>query len=170
MNKQTQAIIDASIQLENDIANLYSIFYATFEKHTEFWWHLHLEERNHASLIKTIRDYFEPAGVLPDDLLHGDLQEINHCSAAITNLIQQYDSQPPDETEAFNTALAIEKTVCEAHYQHFMTSHEQMGSLFRRLNQDDKDHYDRIKAYMESNDIPVTQVGPLQELLICHHT
>ena len=140
------------------MADLYSIFYATLEQHTEFWWKLHLEERNHASLIRTVRDYFDPIGIHPKDLLLEDLHEINHCNAIITDLIKRYNNQSPDEAEAFNIALTLEKTASEAHYQHFMSSHEQLSSLFRRLNKDDKDHLERIKAYMELNDIPVTKI------------
>lgn len=158
MNEQLKSIIDASISLENNVATIYGIFYATFTQHAEFWWQLHLEEKNHAAIIRTVRDYFQPIGILPKQMLCDNLKQIETCNNSIQELIRRYDEQPPDETEAFNVALQLEQSACETHYHEFITGNDELSGLFRRLNNDDIDHVNRIKEYMKSNNIAVRDI------------
>jgi hypothetical protein len=158
MDEQTKSIIDASIQLENNVASIYSIFYATFEQHAEFWWQLHLEERNHAALMRTVRDYFQPIGIFPKQMLCDNLEQIDECNRRMQELIHRYNDQPPDETEAFNIALQLEQSACETHYHDFVTSDNPLSGLFRRLNKDDIDHFNRIKDYMKQNNIAIREI------------
>lgn len=161
MDNQLEQIIEASIRLENNVARIYSIFFAAFEQHAGFWWKLHLEERNHAAIIRTVRDYFKPVGVFPDNLLPDNLQQIEDCNARIQELIKQYKKQPPDEAKAFNLALQLEQTACETHYQDFINRDDKLSNLFRRLNRDDIDHANRIMAYMKQHNIAIQETNLL---------
>jgi len=56
-------LLEASIQLELNLAKLYTLFNDLFEEDEEFWWQLAMEERGHAALLqqeKKIRRSFFP--------------------------------------------------------------------------------------------------------------
>jgi len=49
------ALLDESIQLELNLAKLYTLFNDHFEEDEEFWWQLSMEERSHAALLQQER-------------------------------------------------------------------------------------------------------------------
>jgi hypothetical protein len=162
MDTKLALVVDASIQLELNVADLYAVFHETFNQHAAFWWKLRIEERNHAALIRTAKDQFEPVGKFPAELISSKLQELTECNNMLADLIVKYQSNPPSEPEAFSVAYALEQSAGEMHYQHFMEqdtdSSSKLTRIFQQLNEHDKDHATRVRAYMEQHDIPLVEV------------
>ncbi|HEC15470.1 MAG TPA: hypothetical protein ENI99_02700 [Sedimenticola sp.] len=154
-------ITDQSIQLELNTAQLYFLFHRVFPEHKAFWWALHIEENNHAALIRSAREHFVPTGRFPTDLLSSRLRELEETNANILALTGKYQRTPPTEEDAFNAALGLEASIGEIHFQQFMDKEEgsSLHKIFQRLNRDDKNHASRIRAYMDRHGIPVREDG-----------
>jgi len=157
MNHMLSSILDESLQLELNVANLYRLFHQSSSEHASFWWKLHLEENNHAALVRSIKEHFEPAGKTPDSLLSSSLQKLQESNTAITSLIEKYTENTPTAEEAFNTALKLELTAGEVHYQDFMDKDQNsvLNKTFQKLNRDDKNHAARLCAYMKQHGIAI---------------
>jgi hypothetical protein len=160
VNTQLNLVVEASIQLELNVADLYAVFHHSFPKHADFWWKLRLEERNHAALIRSAQEQFDPVGKFPVDLISSQLNEITGVNQKLSQLIDKYREQAPSESEAFSVALLLEQSAGEVHYQKFMDADAEQGSgcricaIFQRLNEHDKDHAERIQNQMDSHGIP----------------
>jgi hypothetical protein len=158
MDKQLALVVDASIKLELNVSALYTIFHEIFPQHASFWWKLSLEENNHAALLRAAKEQFAPIGKFPTQLIDSDLQNVVDCNNKITTLVDRYKIAPPEESEAFSVALALEQTGGELHYQQFMEHETPVNKVFRKLNADDKNHAERIRAYMERHAIPFQEL------------
>jgi len=155
MNKKLEQIFYESIQLELNVAELYKIFNQAFQEDADFWWTLSEEEERHAELIRK-------AGkieILPDnivtEILHTNLQDIIDVNKKIASLIVKYKSNSPSRETAFNVACEVEQSAGELHFQEFMEkSHDNiLFQLFQKLNADDKDHFKRLRSYMDEHGI-----------------
>jgi len=115
------------------------------------------EEKNHAALIQRGQEHFEPIDIFPRKLLHDNLQELKDVNSKLRSLIKNVESVPPSRDEAFNVALKLENSAGELHFQRFMdeNSSSVADEIFKRLNQDDKEHAIRIRSYMKTNGIPI---------------
>ena len=71
------------------------------------------------------------------------------------SLLEKYINHPPSREIGFNLALKIEMSAAEIHFQNTMTksTDSEVLKLFQRLNPDDKDHAERIRAYMKEKGI-----------------
>ena len=58
MNDKIIKILDESIKLELNIADLYLVFHEKIPEDSKFWWQLLLEEKNHATLLKTGKEVY----------------------------------------------------------------------------------------------------------------
>ena len=160
MDTPLTLVVDASIQLELNVADLYAVFQEAFLEHRDFWWKLRLEERNHASLIRSAKEQFYPVGKFPVDLISNQFNEITEVNHKLSLLIAKYRDEAPSESEAFSIALLLEQSAGEAHYHEFMDADAEQGSgcklcaIFQQLNEHDKDHAKRIQDYMGSHNIP----------------
>ena len=140
-------IIEEAIELELNMAKLYGTFSEYLNNDRAFWFRIAIEEKNHAALLKTGKDFIRfdkfPLGFLPDNL---ELMKISNRKAkeAIKNFLQN-----PDREEAFNLALEMEKTAGEIHFQLFMEKEakDSIGDIFQKLNQADKDHEKRCHEF-----------------------
>lgn len=110
MEEKLSVMLHSSIMLELNVGKLYRLFHETFPEHKSFWWKLHLEEENHAALIRSIKEHFGPIGKIPDNLLSSSLQTLHDSNSAITSLIDEYTETAPSAEEAFNIALKLELT------------------------------------------------------------
>lgn len=155
MHKDFISLIEESINLELKVADLYLLFYNLSPEDAAFWWKLVMEENNHASLIRTAKDYFEPETNFPHDLLANNLQDLKDTNGKLESLIKYCESNSPSREEAFNMALNLENSSAELHYQDFMNKEEssKIDHIFKLLNEADKDHAMRISSYMETNGI-----------------
>ncbi len=155
MKKQLSQLIDESIKLELNIADIYMVFYNTFFEDSDFWWKMTLEEKSHANLIKSGRDTF--FGKFPPKLLAPSLQKLNNTNDKLISLLKEYKEKPPSRETAFNIALDIEQSTGEIHFQLAMEKSltSSIMKIFQELNNDYKDHANRIRTYMRDNGIKI---------------
>lgn len=157
MNNDVASIIEESINLELNVSVLYSLFYKLFPDDAEFWWKLVLEEKNHAALIRSGKEYFEPINKFPHGLIPHNLQNLKDTNSKLLSIIKNFKNTPPSREEAFNIALKIENSAGELHFQNFMDeeANSTTDKIFKELNKDDKEHAMRIRSYMEQHGISI---------------
>jgi ferritin len=157
MEKDLTALINESMNLELNVAELYLMFHDLFPEDAAFWWNLVVEEKNHAALFRSGEELFLSRSKFPVDLVRGPLQDLIDKNRELSSLIEEYERNPPSREEAFNIALSIENSAGELHFQRFMDKDpgSRMGEIFQQLNQDDKDHVEKISSYMKCNNVRV---------------
>ena len=157
MTEKLYQLVEESISLELNVADLYMFFFRTFPEDKEFWWQLALEEQNHAALLKGGRDSFMEKDTFPEDILESDVEVLKKANFDLKNKLEQFLSSSPSREEAFKTALQIESSAGEAHFQKKMKGDTDNTyiKIFQQLNRDDIDHAARIRAYMKSNGIEI---------------
>ena len=156
MNQYLQDILDESIQLELNAADLYMLFFEEFPADSDFWWKLVIEEKNHAALLKSIRDIFQEVAGVPENLFPGSPEELEKANSRIREQTELFRANRPTREKAFNTALALEENAGEIHFQGFMenSDDDSVSQVFKQLNGEDKNHARRLQEYMEENGIP----------------
>lgn len=150
MNEELSSFIEESIKIELGVAELYLLFSMAYPKDSEFWWQLAVEEKNHAALIRCIKDNFMPDGLVPDKSLSSSIEELRSTNARICDAIASCRVFPPSRADAFQLASHLEEEAGELHFQKFMDSapRTKIEGIFQRLNSDDRDHAKRIHTYM----------------------
>ncbi|MCE1273874.1 MAG: rubrerythrin family protein [Chlorobiaceae bacterium] len=148
-------LLDESIQLELNLAKLYTLFNDQFSEDEEFWWQLSMEERSHAALLQQEKKQPQPLQFFPENLLAKDLDALKANNAFILEQSKRFADAPCSREEALNLALKIEMSAGEAHFQEFMES--ETGSLtadiFKQLASEDQNHARRIREYMKENGV-----------------
>lgn len=159
MNKELSELFDESIQLELNVAELYKIFYTALPRDAFFWKSMAIEEKNHAILLQSGKDRFEPLGKFPIEMMSSSIQELKSVNSEIQDIIKKYQDTIPSREDAFNIALKLEQSAGELHFQQFMEkeseSESELDRIFQRLNRDDKDHAEKLREYMNSYDINI---------------
>ncbi len=155
MKEQLSQLIDESIRLELNIADIYMVFYNTFPEDSDFWWQMTLEEKSHANLIKSGRDTF--LDQFPHKLLAPSVQTLNKTNNKLVSLLKEYKEKLPSRETAFNITLDIEQSTGELHFQLAMEKSftSSIMKIFQELNNDYKDHANRIRAYMSDKGIEI---------------
>ena len=145
--------LDESIKLELNLAKLYSFFHDSFSEDEDFWWELAMEEQGHASLLQQEKKQPHPAEFFPENLLSKDLQSLIDTNTRITELMSQYATNLPSRNGALQIALDLELAAGESHFQQFLDSptNSLSANIFKQLNQEDSDHAERIRNYMQKN-------------------
>ena len=95
MDDTLSSIINEAIRLELNLAKLYLNFHLKFPDDANFWWKLTMEEENHASLLRSAREYFIPADVFPRNMLSSDLAPLVEINRRVENLLVLYQRTPP---------------------------------------------------------------------------
>ena len=151
-------LIDESIRLELNVGNLYLLFHDLFPQDAPFWWHLAEEEKNHAALIRSGKEYFAPLDQFPQGMIHDNISELKEANGKVLSIIKECKAHTPSRAEALNFALAIEQSAGECHFQKFMDNKTDspIDRIFRELNDGDAAHAKRITVYMEKNGISIT--------------
>jgi len=155
MSNNVYDILDQFYQYELQISEIYASFTYMFEEDNEFWWKISLEEKNHASLVASVKQVFAPAGKIPSMLDTIDIENIIIENKKLTEILAHLKDKVPNRKEAFKIAIELENSAVENHYQEFMESEggSQIDRMFRELNNYDKDHVARISEYMKENGI-----------------
>ena len=155
MDKKLAQLIDESIKLELNVAQIYIFFCNTFPEDSEFWQKLVLEEKNHADLIESGKGRFLLPDQFPSELLVSSVQTLCETNNWLTSLLKKYNEKPPSRESAFNIALDIEKSAGELHFQLAMekSSTSRIMEVLQVLNDGCKDHANRILAYMNDKGI-----------------
>ena len=147
--------LDEASALETIMADLYSSFEKSFAEDAVFWKQLADEELNHAALIQNVKSDPEVSKWFvhdtPDDLVKETIKTMEWA----TSLVIKYSEEKPDRLTAFNTAIEVEKTAWELHYQSLMTkkSDKWFVDIVQELNEYDRDHLRRINLYIKEKNI-----------------
>ena len=157
MNKNITVLAEESINLELNVSKIYFLFQKLFPEDSDFWLTLALEEEHHADIIRNGIELFEHMHVFPYKLLAHNLQKLKDMNEDIRFLLTEFKINHPSREEAFNTALKLENSAGELHYQKFQekTYLSSIKEIFQQLNDEDKDHAKRILAYIRENEIQV---------------
>jgi ferritin len=158
MNKKLSQLIDESIKLELNVAKIYMFFCDTFPEDSDFWRRLGLEEDDHADIIKLGRDASGLCNPFPSELLASSVQMLYKTNSKLILMLNEYNKKPPPREMAFNTALNIEKSAGELHFQLAIETSPTSGimEVLQALNNGRKDHANRILAYMYDKRIEYT--------------
>ncbi len=153
--KITNELFQEAIELEMNVYELYSIFHDYFPEDADFWWEISLEEKNHAALIRSGQEHLAEMKLFPDEILPDSLETIKEENEKIRQIIEKWKQIPGTRKEAFQTAFQLENSAGEAHFQEAMTEDKpsKVLEIFQQLNEEDKDHAQRIKNYLEEKNI-----------------
>ncbi|MDF7823716.1 ferritin family protein [Pontiellaceae bacterium B12227] len=145
-------LIDESIQLELNAAELYRVFAESLNEDADFWLQISKEEKHHAMLLRSAKESFVKRGNFPRDLVSDSIELLLLSNLKLQALIAKFKAFPPTRIEACETALALERDVGESHYTKFMEKKPDsaIDSVFQTLNKGDKAHERRISAHFES--------------------
>ena len=145
-------LAEESIKVEMNVSALYRLFSEALPADTDFWWQLHLEEKNHTMLIRAAKDSLAKRGKFPNGLVDGNIEELKQANIRIEALIKQCQGIPPTRYEACEIAIQIENEAGESHYEIFMgkVARSPLENVFQQLNRDDKEHGLRIRDHLES--------------------
>jgi len=145
MTEKLKELLEASIELEQCMSELYFLYTKLFPEDSEFWWKLANEEVNHASLLKSGRIYLEK-GILPKEMLHEDITVLKTTIKWIQMLIKKYTQTAPSFEDAYFEAIKLESSAGEFHFQVLMTEEtdSKIVKIFQDLAGDDKDHNRRV--------------------------
>ena len=142
--------LTALIELEENVAELYMLFYSLIKEEYEFWWILANEEMNHAALLKTCIE-FAKLNKLPH-ITTDNLEDVKKLNKQFDGIMEDFKKNP-NRQSAFEIALEIESSAGESHYQEFMNtkSDNKVVQILQQLNKEDDNHYNRIKTYYSEN-------------------
>ncbi len=148
MQDQLEQLIDELIRIELNMAELYAKFSEDPGNDTVFWKKLHEEEIRHAAILKAGRDVLYE---FPKELLPKTLEELTKVNNRVISCIKEQEKRPFSREVAFRTALSLEESAGEAHFQRVMEgfSGAEILGIFRELNDGDKDHAQRIRNRMD---------------------
>jgi len=155
MNNKIAELAEESIKIELNVGEIYFLFHTLFPEDSDFWLKLVLEEENHASIIKNGIELFEPIEAFPHKILAHNLQKLKDTNEMLRSILEQFKNTYPSREKAFNTAIELETSAGELHFQHFQSKKHfsNFEEIFHQLNEEDKDHAERILAYMKENNI-----------------
>ncbi len=143
-------IFERLAKIELLVSDIYMRLSEVIPDDKEFWWRLAMEERGHASLIRTGYETFEAMNLFPDELTSISLEELDRSVEEKESLLKRLSSSPSpiSREEALRAALAIEEQDIEMKFQSLMekVSESKAMRLFQTLNKDTHDHAKRIKA------------------------
>jgi hypothetical protein len=149
MDQSIFAFIDEAVKIELNMSRLYSIFSEYIDEDRAFWNRLETEERNHAALLKTAKEFVN-FNKFPNNLVPENLEALVESNRLILETIDQFIGNPGREM-AFSLAIELEKSAGEVHFQHFMEEkpNDKVAEIFQQLNRSDKDHAERISLYWQ---------------------
>jgi hypothetical protein len=145
--------LDEAINLELRVSELYFLFSKSFLDDRDFWWQLEIEEKNHAALLKSAKSFYE-FGKFPEEIFPDKLELLQESIIKVNLLIKSFNCEWTRK-QAFDTAIDLENSAGEVHFQNFMYSQEQsdIAEIFRKLNRNDSNHSKRITEYKVTHGI-----------------
>lgn len=170
-HSELQQLINESIKLELNVADVYFGFFKKFPEDAGFWWDIAFEEKNHASLLKNDWESFLDTTMFPSEIVCTSLDDLVISNNEVERILRQAGWSPPlDRAAAFNLAINLEESAGEIHYQCAMQETEHSSKnlkFFQMLNKFDKDHANRMRSYMSQNNIstPILSSTPVAKAL-----
>lgn len=101
MGNEIIDILNESIKLELNVAELYMLFYEIFPEDSNFWWDLSLEEKNHASLLRSGLDFIKSSEMFPREFLAPAIDKLHEINTMIVGLIKEYREEKPTKKRHF---------------------------------------------------------------------
>jgi len=155
MNGNTiEELLNEAINLELNIQDLYVFYSKTYSRDHTFWWKLQLEEGNHASLLKAIRQRSQETLIQDaSSILSEDYEELKKANDLIKTTLTKWKSKPASQSEAYQFALKIEQSAQELHLQNTIEQESELEiiKLFKKLTGADRDHAKRISELLASS-------------------
>ena len=157
MDKELSRILDETIQLELNVADLYLSFGHAFSEDKDFWSQLAVEERNHAALLRSGKLESLDKGHFPANVLTTNLDALIKVSKEIKALVKEHQQKPPSRASAFEIAIKVEESTGEIDFSCFMEQEANSLALqlFSRVNSEDRDHARRLRNYMRDKGIGI---------------
>jgi len=155
MKQSLEQLIDESIRIELNVADIYKIFLNTFPEDFELWSKLVREEENHADLIGSMRSSFLLPNQFPSDLLASSIEMLEETNKRLVSMLKKYRKKPPLRESAFKVALDIERSAGEFDFQLAAEKLPDSGimKIFQELNRDCRNHTKKINTYMHNKGI-----------------
>lgn len=135
-----------SIRQEILISKLYLLFSEIFPEDASFWWNLSQEEIDHASLLKTAKQFFDSE--VPDsrEILFSDVEVLKVANSKVSDKIDDWSSNHPDKVSAYEFAYTIEQQGQEDYLQTFLKFNDKkIADVFRKLSFANNLHSERIE-------------------------
>lgn len=148
MDEHKRELLNEAVELERNMAALYLLYSSLFAEDKAFWTRLYEEEVRHAALVGTAIDFFER---FPEEIAGGNLDEIKMVNADIRCRVEEFEDNKPAKEKAYQYAFSLENMAYEMHYQQLAANTSDTSEemeRFQSLNQDDKDHAERIRGLM----------------------
>lgn len=147
MKDTLSELLEESIRVELNAGKLYRLYSEIFPEDKDFWMRISMEEMNHASLLKSARQFLK-LGKLPEKSVHPDIETLKGMNALITSRMDEFRSKKPGMLEAYAFAQELESSAAEEHFQAIMSGQEEdrVLEIFRKLAGADLDHAGRIGA------------------------
>ena len=158
MDKELSRILDESIQMELNVADLYLSFCHAFAEDKDFWSHLAEEEGNHAAMLRSGKLESLDEGHFPAKILTTNLDALIKANKEIKELVKEHKQKPPSSrASAFEIAIKVEESTGEIDFSCFIEQEADLPALklFRRVNSEDRDHARRIRNYMREKGIGI---------------
>lgn len=157
MDKKLSRILDETIQLELNVADLYLSFSHAFSEDKDFWVHLAVEEKNHAALLRSGKLESLDKGNFPANALTTNLDALIKVNKEVKALGKAHKRKPPSRASAFEIAIKVEESTGEIDFSCFMEqeANSLAAKLFSRVNSEDRDHALRLRDYMREKGIGV---------------
>lgn len=155
MNQPLEQLIDDSIELELNVAEVYTVFLNTFPEDCELWSRLVSEEEKHADLLQSMKSTFLLPHQFPSDLLVSSVEMLERTNKRLISILKKYSKKPPLRESTFKIALDIERSVGELNFQLAAEklADSSIMKIFQALNKDCRNHTEKITTYMDNKGI-----------------
>lgn len=150
MKDELNSLINKAIELELKVADLYIQFYKLLPSDASFWWKLAIEEKNHAAMLRTLKEMNNAHLEIPPEFYPEGTGALDESIRRISEARKEFEKNP-DRHLALRKAYEIENSAGELHYDAFAKSESssQVASIFQKLNRSDIDHARKIREYMK---------------------
>jgi len=149
MFNETSQVISKLIDVKESVGKLYRFFGSVHPTDSEFWMQLANEEDRHASLLRSHQEHIVTSPMLPDRLLASSVETLYEINSRKEQIMLSGVNQIPTRLDCFTTAIQIEQSASEIHSQNQIAADDTIAfQVLQTLYADDRDHADRINAYM----------------------
>lgn len=150
--KTALVILDEAIKLELTVSELYIMYNEYFPEDKDFWWRIAIEEKNHASLLESAKQFIT-SGIIKPEMFYENISVLKEITEYCIETIRRFRENVPDRREAYEFALKLEDSAQEVHFQQMMNTMDDgthIIDILKKLNEDDVNHSERIKKLLDS--------------------
>lgn len=151
MQKANERFFNEAVNLELNIAQVYTLFASIFPRDKELWNSMAMEELVHADMIRLLKGKFlSSAKMLINTPNISVLGATNH---KIRTAIEKIELEGIDRAGAFDIAIGFENMVYEVQFRQLLAvlNDNNIVDLFRQLSVKDSEHVARLIKYKNEN-------------------